>query len=220
MNHPDNNEFDLFEFFEMISRGKWLIGAFVGLGALIGFGYSQVSKTQYEVSVPHTISIYSVSSQQTCTYRWGQDVRCLEAEAKKRFSTLLGGNWSSNFTLRSTAPLEVNEYEAQIERANIFVTDEIYSEATAELAFIQTELPDALLSSERVANNLLNAKRLIRAIDGGQSAIAFGSVSIVENPRKVPLILALSVVLGGMVGIGFIFVRNAIKKRKEQMTKA
>jgi len=34
------------------------------------------------------------------------------------------------------------------------------------------------------------------------------------------LILALSIVLGGVVGVFFILVRNAITKRKEQLAKA
>ena len=33
-------------------------------------------------------------------------------------------------------------------------------------------------------------------------------------------ILAMSVVLGGMVGVFFILVRNAVRKRKEQLVKA
>jgi len=43
-------------------------------------------------------------------------------------------------------------------------------------------------------------------------------------PKKVSpkssLILAMSVVLGGMVGVVFILVRYAIMKRKERLAKA
>ena len=67
---------------------------------------------------------------------------------------------------------------------------------------------------------MLNAKRVIQSIDNGQSAITFGSVSVVKSSPKVSLILALSVVLGGMIGVFFILVRNAITKRKEQLSKA
>ena len=70
------------------------------------------------------------------------------------------------------------------------------------------------------ATNILNAKRIIQSIDSGQSVISFGSVSVVKSSPKVPLILALSVVLGGMVGVFFIFGRNAITKRKERLVKA
>ena len=116
--------------------------------------------------------------------------------------------------------MDLNEYQSQIEEANIALTNEVYLEATNELALIQNELTDALLGTERVATNMLNAKRIIQFIDNGQSAITFGSVSVVKSSPKVSLILPFLVVLGGMVGVFFILVRNAIAKRKEQLAKA
>lgn len=216
-----DDEIDLFEFFETLWDGKWLISAFVALATLIGFGYSQVAQPKYDVSVPYTSSIYSVSAQQICSGNIG----CMESEAVKRFLSLLGNSWSkekksSTLSFSTSAPLEQNQYDVQIQQANTALTNEVYLEATTELALIQTELTDALLGTERVATNMLNAKRIIQSIDSGQSVISFGSVSVVKSSPKVPLILALSIVLGGMVGVFFILVRNAITKRKEQLAKA
>lgn len=214
-----DDEIDLFEFFETLWDGKWLISAFVALATVIGFGYSQVAQPTYDVSVPYTSSIYSVSAQQICDGNIG----CMESEAVKRFLSLLGNSWekkSSTLSFSTSAPLEQNQYDVQIQQANTALTNEVYIEATTELALIQTELTDALLGTERVATNMLNAKRIIQTIDSGQSVISFGSVSVVKSSPKVPLILALSVVLGGMVGVFFILVRNAITKRKEQLAKA
>lgn len=216
-----DDEIDLFEVFETLWNGKWLISAFVLLASSIGFGYSQVAQPKYDVSVPYIINAYSVSAHQIC----GSNTQCMEAEANKRLLSLLDGSWmkeknTSNLSLSTTNPLDISEYEAEIGRANLALTNEVYVEATTELALIQTELTDALLSTERVATNMLNAKRLIHTIDGGQSAITFGSVSVVKSSPKVPLILALSVVLGGMIGVFFILVRSAVKKRKEQLAKA
>ena len=217
---PYDDEIDLFEFFETLWDGKWLISAFVALATLIGFGYSQVAQPKYDVSVPYTPSIYSVSAQQMC----GGNIGCMESKAVKRFLSLLGNSWSkkssSTLSFSTSAPLEQNQYDVQIQQANTALTNEVYIEATTELALIQTELTDALLGTERVATNMLNAKRIIQTIDSGQSVISFGSVSVVKSSPKVPLILALSVVLGGMVGVFFILVRNAITKRKEQLAKA
>ena len=210
------NEIDLFEFFEALWDGKWLVSAFVVLATLIGFGYSQVAQHKYDVSVPYSFNVYPVSVQQIC----GSSTGCMGAETKKRLLTLLKGEWDSNISIITTAPLDLNEYQAQIEAANIALTNEIYLEATNELALIQNELTDALLSTERVATNMLNAKRVVLSIDSGQNAISFGSVSVVKSSPKLPRILALSVALGGMVGVFFILVRNAITKRKEQLAKA
>ena len=216
-----DDEIDLFEFFETLWDGKWLISAFVALAILIGFGYSQVAQPKYDVSVPYTSRIYSVSGQQICRGTIG----CMESEAVKRFLFLLGNSWSkeknsSTLSFSTSAPLEQNQYDVQIQQANTALTNEVYLEATTELALIQTELTDALLGTERVATNMLNANRIIQSIDSGQSVISFGSVSVVKSSPKVPLILALSVVLGGMFGVFFILVRNAITKRKEQLAKA
>ena len=211
-----DDEIDLFELFETLWDGKWLISAFVVLATLIGFGYSQVAQPKYGVSVPYSFNFHSVSTHQIC----GSNIGCMENETRKRLSSLLEGEWTSDISITTTASSDLSEYQTQIEQANIKLTNEVYVDATKELALIQTELTDALLGTERVATNMLNAKRVIQSIDDGQSAITFGSVSVVKSSPKVSLILALSVVLGGMVGVFFIFVRNAIAKRKEQLAKA
>tara|TARA_B110000008_G_scaffold230275_1_gene233033 strand:- start:191 stop:877 length:687 start_codon:yes stop_codon:yes gene_type:complete len=222
MKQTQDDEIDLFELFETLWDGKWLISAFVVLGTLLGFGYSQVAQLKYDVSVPYSFNIYSVSAQQRC----GTNIVCMESETVKLFLSLLSNNsWSkekntSTLSFSTSAPLEQNQYDVQIQQANTALTNEVYLEATTELALIQTKLTDALLGTERVATNMLNAKRIIQSIDSGQSVISFGSVSVVKSSPKVPLILALSVVLGGMVGVFFILVRNAITKRKEQLAKA
>ena len=220
MNKVQDDEIDLFELFQTLWDGKWLISVFVALATLIGFGYSQVVQPKYDVSVPYTTNIYSVSAQQICS----RDMKCIESEAIKRLLSLLENSWakkrkSSTLSFLTSFPLEENQYDALIQQANTALTNEVYIEASTELALIQTELTDALLGTERVATNMLNAKRIIQSIDGGQSVISFGSISVVKSSPKVPLILALSFVLGGTVGVFFILVRNAIAKRKEQLAK-
>ena len=188
----------------------------LALATLTGFAYSQVAQPKYDVSVPCTLNIYSVNAQQICD----GDLGCMEADARKRLLSFLGGGWSSNFSLSTTTPLGLSEYQSQLERASVALTNEVYEEATTELAFIQTELTDALLSTEIVAKNMLHAKRIMQSIDDGQSAVSFGSVSIVKSSPKVTSIIALSVMLGGMVGVGFLIVQIAITKRKEQIAKS
>ena len=148
----------------------------------------------------------------------------MESKAIKRFLSLLETGWtkkkkSSIISFSTSAPLEQSEYEAQIQQSNIALTGEIYLEATSELALIQTELTDAFLGTERVATNMLNANRIIQSIDSGQSVLSFGTISVVKSSPKVPLILALSFLFGGVVGVFFILVRNAIANRKKQLAK-
>ena len=158
MNQVQDDEIDLFELFQTLWDGKWLISAFVVLATLIGFGYSQVAQPKYDVSVPYTSSIYCVSAQQICDG--------VETGAIKRFLSLLGNSWSkgkksSTLSFSTSAPLEQNQYDVQIQQANKALTNEVYLEAKTEFSLIQTELTGALLCSEIVAKNMLNAKRII-----------------------------------------------------------
>ena len=211
-----DNDIDILEFFEMLWDGKWLIITFVVLCTLVGFIYSQVVQPKYNVSAPYTINSYSVSSQQIC----GSDTKCLDKVAYKRIFSSLAEGWygkNSNLYLSTTIPLEVNEYEAQMAQIGEAYKKDVYTEAITELAIIETELIDAVLSTERVAANMLNAKRLIQIIDGGRSVITFGSISVIKSSPKVALILVFSAILGGMMGSLYILVRNASSKRKKRI---
>ena len=225
-----DDEIDLFEFFETLWDGKWLISAFVALATLIGFGYSQVAQPKYDVSVPFRVNVYSVLSQQICesNNQNQKDWRasdCLADGTLGYFVERLGGGWSLDskgnaITFSTPTPSAVNAYEDVLSNALTSTNEALRSEAISELASIESISNDNVLATERVATNMLNAKRVIHSIDNGQSAITFGSVSVVKSSPKVPLMLALSVVLGGMIGVFFILVRNAITKRKEQLAKA
>lgn len=220
MKQIQNDEIDVFDLFQTLWDGKWLISAFTVLTTLIGFGYTQVVQPKYNVSVPYTINIYSLSAKQTCQNTLGNTyLLCIETMTKKRLLYFLKAGWGLNLSLSTTTPLSLSEYEAQIKHANEALTNDVYVNAKREFSLIQTEIANTLFSTETVARNLLNAKRIIHSIDSGQSAITFGSVSIVKSSSRVQFILALSVVLGGMFGMLFIIIRNAIKKRKEQLAK-
>jgi len=219
MNQSQDDEIDLFELFQMLWDGKWLISAFVVVITLLGFGYSQFAQPKYEVSVPFSVNIYSLSSQQIC----GGNVVCIEAGTTKGLTALLEGDWSKDqqsLSLKTTNPLGVDDYQADFVRVNRLLTHEVYDEAATELSLIKTEFSDALLSTERVANNVLIGKRIIQSIDDGKNVISFGSVYVSKISPKVPLIIALSLVLGGVLGTFFILVRSAVSKRRKQLAEA
>lgn len=62
MNQLHDDVIDLLELFQTLWNDKWLISAFVALATMTGFGYSQFAKARYEVSVPYTFNIYSVTA--------------------------------------------------------------------------------------------------------------------------------------------------------------
>ena len=62
---------------------------------------------------------------------------------------------------------------------------------------------------------MLDAKKVVRALSGGALAIEFGNPSIVQVAPKKSLVLALSVVLGGMIGVIFVLIRSAVRTRRK-----
>ena len=221
MKQAQDDEIDLLELCQTLWDGKWLISVFVALATLLAFGLSQFVEAKYNISIPYAFNIYSTNTQQIC----GTDSICMDGEATKRLLTFFGNTWdkvekkSELFHLTSS-PLDVSEYKAQIERASAALTNDVYLEAKYEYSLIQTELKDILLSTETVAKNVLNSNRIIQSVDNGQSVVSFGSISIVKSSPKVLLILILAGVLGGIIGVFFVLVRKAIKKRKDQLAKA
>jgi len=211
---PYDDEVDLFELFETLWRGKWLISALVAISVLSGFVYLQLAQPKFEVSVSFAVKLYSVSAQQTC----GGKVFCIELMED------LESNWNltdknSKLALSTEVPLSVKTYDDVFDKLSQTITNQIYNEALDEVTLIKTELNDALMNTERAATNILNARRIIKAIDSGQKAISFGSVAIKKTSPKVPLVLALSILLGGMIGVVFVLVKNTIRKRKESASK-
>ena len=213
MNQIQDDEIDLFELFQMLWDGKGLISVFIVLTTLMGFGYSQVAQPKYDVSVPYTFNIYSMSAKQIC----GSHIDCLEKETMKHLSPSLEGGWSLNFSLSTPRPLDLSEYQSQLDGANVALTNAVYREAIIERNLIQTELTNALLSTETVAKNMLDAKRTIQVIENGKNVITFGSVSVVQSAPKATLIIILSVLLGGLLGVSFVLLRSAVRRRKEAL---
>lgn len=223
---PSNDGYvDWFKFLRILLDSKFFIGAAVVLAALIGFGCSQIMTPKYRASFYYAINFYSVGVQQIC----GNQRGCMAAESRHRFRQLMGSEWETIKRLgdrrrilstSTESPLDAEKYKTQIERINVTLTNEAYVEAKNEIAIIQTELTNALLNTERAATNMLHARRLIQDIDSGQTFITVGAVKVVKSSPKVNLIVALSVVLGGLIGVFFALVRHFIKKRKKQLAEA
>ena len=100
---------------------------------------------------------------------------------------------------------------------NTALKKEYIQRAEQELNIIETRFKDFSNSNDSIISNILSIDRYIVSAEKGSSVLAIQRPTM---PKKVSpkssLILAMSVVLGGMVGVFFILMRNAITKRKEQ----
>jgi len=206
---------DLIDFAAVIWKEKWVVASCIALSVILGFVYALISKPVYKVSVPYTLNLYSVTAQQVC----GGNIKCIDQEESKRIISFLERGWkktrkSSVLYLKTQKPASIGEYIAFLEKTTRKINEQVLSAANEELVLIQTELNDVLLSTDRVATNFLNAKRIVKALNGGDSVVVFGAPSIRKSSPSLMLILILSGILGTMIGTFVVLLRRAVYQKK------
>lgn len=185
---------------QTIWEGKaWVILATVistGLGGL----YIAVTPTVYEISISvmvHADANAKIlqSIQQNSDLRW-----TINSKTK-------------TLTVETKTPLEPKKYTTDIESASKRATAALLRSYEDELDQI-SKLGPSLLGSETVAATVLRNQRFINSFKTrGEEIASFSSpVESVRSP-KTKLVLALTVVLGGMIGILGVLVRSAYQNR-------
>jgi len=146
----------------------------------------------------------------------------LSKNEDKQLATLASEKKGGSFVLVKSNQLPILddffEYAAYI---NELLKDEYVVRAKEELKIINARFKDLGSADSSIVNTVLSIDRYIVTAEKGAKVLAIQRPTMPKKVSpKVSLILALSVVLGGMVGVFFIFIRNAIAKRKEQLAKA
>ena len=98
---------------------------------------------------------------------------------------------------------------------------EYVSRAKADLKIIELRFNDLDSADKNIVDTVLSTDRYLVSAEKGAKVL---SIQRPTMPGKVSpkssLILAIFVVLGGVVGVIFVLILNAIRKRKEQFAKA
>ena len=86
-----------------------------------------------------------------------------------------------------------------------------YIQIKEEIISLETDLSSSQLrmAAEVIANDIPN--------DWVQFDL---SIADIKSQKKSMLYVALSIVLGGMVGVMYVLISNAVRKRKESSAKA
>ena len=92
-------------------------------------------------------------------------------------------------------------------------------EAKNDLENIKLMFDTGAAADGDALETILSLRRFIDAAEKGSNVLVIKSPSMPINVSHKFLKLTMSAVLGGMVGVFFIFFRNAIKRRKEQLAK-
>jgi len=128
----------------------------------------------------------------------------------------------SSLNLITESPLKEAQYNAQLTAVGKALTEQTLADARAELSLINESLNPALLGTERIATSVLNATRVIAALESGASAITFKPVVISppqdpEQPAsKTRIILAMSLILGAVGGAVIVLIRNGFQNRRSK----
>ena len=115
--------------------------------------------------------------------------------------------------MSTTAPQSIAEYMETARPSSEAVTLQTKIDTENELNAISSIGTPDMLGTERIATNILNAKRIITALENGAHAITFTNVSITQV-QKTNLVLALSIVLGAFLGASAVLLRAAIANRR------
>ena len=250
-----DDEIDLFELFQTLWDGKWLISAFVAIALLLGSGFLLLKDAVYESKLIYSVDtippfyeankvstdfqnkFYSVSVFEEWKKNNGDtslvfddfsatevvDGFVLSKDEDEQLATLASEKkGDSSFVLVKSNQLPIlDDFFEYATHINGLLKDEYVVRAKEELKIIDARFKNLGSADSNIVDIVLSIDRYIVTAEKGAKVLAIQRPTMPKKVSpKVSLILALSVVLGGMVGVFFILVRNAIAKRKEQLAKA
>ena len=251
INQVQDDEIDLFELFQTLWDGKWLISVFVAIAVLLGGGFMLSKEAVYESKLIYSVDtippfyeankvstdfqnkFYSVSVFEEWKKNNGDtslvfddfsatevvDGFVLSKDEDEQLATLASEKkGDSSFVLVKSNQLPIlDDFFEYATHINGLLKDEYVVRAKEELNIIDARFKDLGSADRNIVDTVLSIDRYIVTAEKGAKVLAIQRPTMPKKVSpKVSLILALSVVLGGMVGVFFILVRNAIAKRKEQ----
>ena len=248
---PHNDEIDLFELFESLWRGKWLISAFVGISFLLGCSFLFTTTPSYESKIAFSVelkppyytsrkinydfkemfyskSVFNVwkseNEKSELVYEdfgieeiingftFAKDEQSLFAyivEDKKRLSSTL--------IIKSKKLSVLNDFFKYVQFINNKLTSRYMLRIKNEIRVVEnTSLEDK--KNDKLTK--LYTNRFLIFVESGSKVISFRAPTF---PKKISpntkLILGLSIVLGGMIGVVFVLINTHVRKRKESVSR-
>jgi len=146
----------------------------------------------------------------------------LSKNEDEQLATLASEKKGGSFVLVKSNQLPIlDDFFEYATHINGLLKDEYVVRAKEELKIIDARFKGLGSDDSSIVDIVLSIDRYIVTAEKGTNILAIQRPTMPEKVSpKSSLILALSVVLGGMVGVFFILIRNAITKRKEQLVKA
>ena len=261
MNQVQDDEIDLFELFQTLWNGKWLISTFVAIAVLLGGGFLLLKDAVYQTKIFLSVDGSVPLNKKQIALKPFQQKVYIDFQSKfyaeKLFEDWKESNSNTLLVFEEFSTTEgVDGFVLSKNEGEQLVTFELDKVGDTFILVNTNRLPlvldvfkyanhiNEMLKKDYVyqAKNDLKTTEVLFKNGGSVSGDAFESILSIKTfidstekganvltiqrptmPKKVShktsLILAMSLVLGGMVGVFFILVRNAITKRKEKLAK-
>ena len=204
-NHYDD-EIDLFEIVEILWKSKWIIIAAVFLSLVIATTYLAYKPIVYLYTVLYS-SGFNIESNRFQQHLSDSSLS-FSLDAKKKVISLA----SDDSLLAEAISIETNLISDNMTQA-------LQNDARYKLQLLSDDTPIAILGTETAAKDFISANTLLNKINNGEKTILFQPVVKSVKSPKTSLVLALSVIGGGMMGLLLVFMLRMIAAyKKRQVT--
>jgi LPS O-antigen subunit length determinant protein (WzzB/FepE family) len=207
-NHYDD-EIDLFEIVEILWQSKWIIIAAVFLSLVIATAYLAYKPIVYLYTVPYSSGFNIESNESNESNRLQQHLSdsslSFSLDANKKVISLT----SDDSLLAEAISIETNLISDNMTQA-------LQNDARYKLQLLSDDTPNAILGTETAAIDFISANTLLNKINNGEKTILFQPVVKSVKSPKTSLVLALSVIGGGMMGLLLVFMLCMIAAYKKR----
>ena len=251
MNQVQDDEIDLFNLFQTLWDGKWLIIAFVVIAVLLGGGFLLSKDPMYKSKLTYSFDtippFYKADKVSTDFQKkfysvrvfeeWKQnnsnisivfedfsrtevvDGYILSKSQDEQLATLTIKKKGVSFVLVNSNQLPIlDDFFKYAIHINGLLKNEYVVRAKKELEIIESRFKNLGSADINNVDTVLSIDRYIVSADKEASVLAIQRPTMpIKVSPKIKLILSLSVVLGGIVGVFFILVRNAITKQQKEV---
>jgi hypothetical protein len=197
-----SDEIDLIEIFLIFRQEKWLIGMMMLISLVITFGYLQITKPNYKISIEYKIN--STYDQNFIS----------ERKFKNILQDNLGKEWSveKNQIIKFTKnPLLISQYQTKLHKLVKKINTSIFTDTKNDLSMILNEISNSFYNTEIIASEVLKSERILKYLGSGKNIVMFNSISIKKTLKTKSLIIK-SIVLSLFISFFIIIVRYNIKK--------
>ena len=129
-------------------------------------------------------------------------------------------NGVSYLLIKSNQLPILNEFFRYALHINAIIHKEYIQRAKEELNIIETRFKDFSTAKDTIIENILSVDRYVATAENG--AAVFFIQPPTKPEKKSPnsyLILVMSAVLGGLIGVMYVIILDTIRKRKERLVK-